>query len=196
MSHSPSSRRSVTHVTTAIAVTAGLAAALTGCSSTDPDSAEANGTDTKTDYVQVCQDKNTGQRTEDEKCEDGEHDHTNHAGASPFLWYYLGMMNHSNSYVPAVGSRLSGGTTDRPGSGLSNRAAREGGNYYSSATRFNGTGRDFSSGKQFSSNTGAEKAPNSYTSRNGGGSKAGTGSGKSGVYGGKGGGAGSGSHGG
>lgn len=87
-----------------LGVTAVLASAmLTGCGP-DGDVIDA-------DYAQVCQDRTTEQRVEDEKCsEEGR-------SSGHFGWYFFPMgskgSNTSRS-IPGVGERLSGGVTSVP----------------------------------------------------------------------------------
>lgn len=71
-------------------------ALLTGCA---PD-----GTVIDADYAQMCRDKTTEQRVEDTNCSD------KGRSGGHYGWYFY----PSGSNVPAVGSRLSGGTTSVP----------------------------------------------------------------------------------
>ena len=83
-----------------MAVTSLLASAiLTGCS---PD-----GEVIDSEYAKVCQDQTTQERVEDSKCSE-EGRHSGHAG-----WYFLPLVGR----IPAIGQRLSGGTTTAPRTG-------------------------------------------------------------------------------
>lgn len=60
------------------------------------------------DYAQVCQDKKTEQRVEDNHCsEEGR------AGGY-YSWYFYQTQGGSTSTVPGIGTKLSGGTTSLP----------------------------------------------------------------------------------
>ncbi|UDL16608.1 hypothetical protein SEA_ATUIN_214 [Arthrobacter phage Atuin] len=74
-------------------------ALLTGCT---PD-----GTVIDADYAQMCQDKTTEQRVEDTNCSD-----QGRAGGH-YGWYFYNMQGNSHT-LPAVGSKLSGGSTSIP----------------------------------------------------------------------------------
>lgn len=74
-------------------------ALLTGCT---PD-----GTVIDADYAQMCRDTDTETRVEDSNCSD-----QGRAGGH-YGWYFYQMQGSSRS-LPAVGSKLSGGTTSVP----------------------------------------------------------------------------------
>ncbi|MEH0108673.1 tRNA-dihydrouridine synthase [Tersicoccus sp. MR15.9] len=101
---SPARRRFRASTTVGLGVTAVLASALmTGCSP-DGDVIDA-------DYAQVCQDRTSQQRVEDDKCSD-----SGRAGGH-YGWYFFPMGSRGSSNtrsLPGVGDRLSGGTTSVP----------------------------------------------------------------------------------
>ena len=76
---------------------------LTGCS---PD-----GNVVDADYAQVCQDRKSQSRVEDDKCSD------QGRSSGAYGWYFFNMNSGSSNTVPPVGSRLTGGTTTAPASG-------------------------------------------------------------------------------
>lgn len=79
----------------AIAGAAVLAAGLSACGTPD---------DVANDqYLQVCQDVETGERVEDDRCDDVD-DNSNSSASNAFLWYWL--LRNSSSPVPAVGQNL------------------------------------------------------------------------------------------
>lgn len=102
----PPKRRSGRRRSAAVAlgVTALLASAvLTGCS--------PSGDVIDADYAKVCQEKTTEKRVEDDKCSE-EGRSSGHAG-----WYFFpmgGSGSTTSHSIPAVGSKLSGGTTSIP----------------------------------------------------------------------------------
>lgn len=65
---------------------------VTGCSANQPSASQVSSTD---DYVQVCQDKDTNQRVDDDKCDNG--GTTNRYQPA----YY-----HYNSMIPSIGTAL------------------------------------------------------------------------------------------
>ena len=78
-------------------------ALLTGCG---PD-----GTAIDADYAQVCEDRKTNQRVEDDKCSE--------AGRSSghYGWYFYGMGSSGSTTrqtLPTVGAPLTGGVTSIP----------------------------------------------------------------------------------
>lgn len=85
---------SITKKALSVTVVGAVAAMLvTGCSPTpEPEMETASATD---DYVQICQDKDTDQRVEDEKCDDGQ----NAARYQPAYYPYASM-------IPAIGTAL------------------------------------------------------------------------------------------
>ena len=82
-----------------LGVTAVLAAGLIAYASDDDDY----------DYSAVCVDQATGERIDDEYCDDGSSD------SGPHGWYYI----PSGGHAPALGSRARGGSFSDPGSGFS-----------------------------------------------------------------------------
>lgn len=78
----------------AIAGAAVLAAGLSACGPSNDGASDQ--------YLQVCQDKNTGNRVDDDKCDDVD-ENGGSSGSSAFLWFWL--MRNSSS-VPAVGQNL------------------------------------------------------------------------------------------
>ncbi len=70
---------------------------LTGCSP---------GTEIDADYAQVCRDNRSESRVEDNNCSD------QGRSSGSYGWYFFS--TQSTSPVPAVGSRLSGGTATLP----------------------------------------------------------------------------------
>lgn len=66
---------------------------ITGCSPNPEPEMEA--TSASDDYVQICQDKETDQRVEDEKCDDGQ----SAARYQPSYYHY-------DSMIPAIGTAL------------------------------------------------------------------------------------------
>ena len=75
------------------------ASALVACGSSD-------GVQQASDYTEICQDRDTGERVDDSHCND--HDHYPHSS-----WYYL---PPSVYFIPSVGTRIGGGSYDRPAS--------------------------------------------------------------------------------
>lgn len=122
-------RRRMRSTGVSLGVTAIMAAGLSGCASSP-------------DYAAVCVDPETEERVDDDQCDDGA---SNGAG-SAFLWYYLG----ASSRVPALGSRVGGGTFN--GSSLGGTVQRgglpeAGGSSVRSTTKsggFGGSSRGFS----------------------------------------------------
>ncbi len=83
----------------ALGVTGLLASAmLTGCA---PDGASIDA-----DYAQVCRDNHTESRVDDNNCSD------QGRSSGSYGWYFFS--TQSTSPVPAVGSRLTGGTAALP----------------------------------------------------------------------------------
>ena len=76
---------------------------LTGCS---PD-----GEVVDADYAQVCQDRKTESRVDDDKCSD------QGRSSGAYGWYFFNINSGSSKNVTAVGSRLTGGSTTAPSSG-------------------------------------------------------------------------------
>ena len=84
-----------------LALTALLAASLTGC-----------GGDEDPDNYAICVDPDTQQRVDDDRCDDG-----GSGGGGGFAWLYFGGINGGRSYpVPPVGGSYtgSGGTLTKP----------------------------------------------------------------------------------
>lgn len=141
-----------------------MALTLTGCSEDT-----SVGDD---EYAQVCQNKNTGERVDDNECE-----HPSHSGTSnPFLWYYLGTQmsggNGTNSSIPAVGSKLTGGTTSKPSNATMYKGIpAKGGSFYESYT--NAKSSETVKNGKTSSKSSSGKAKGSGTSGKGSGSKGG-----------------------
>ncbi len=93
-----------------IGVVAALAASLTGCG-------EGSGVDA--DYAKICRDNATQKRLPDDDC-------NNHGGTAG--WYYLPVSSNRSTTVPAVGEKVSGGTSSLPSgktakSGISSRGS-------------------------------------------------------------------------
>lgn len=149
--------RKIASTAVTVSLTSMLAVSLAGCSSDDGQKLDA-------DYAQVCQDKETGQRVEDDKCEQPSRGHS--AGGSGFMWYYLGMMSNSHSTVPAVGSRVVGGTTTIPQGQRAATVPAAGGDYYSTTSAAKGSGKNFSTGKTLSNADSVTRG--SYGSKGGG----------------------------
>ncbi|WP_295661082.1 hypothetical protein [uncultured Nocardioides sp.] len=124
-------RRRMRSTGVSLGVTAIMAAGLSGCASSP-------------DYAAVCVDPDTDERVDDDQCDDDRAAGSGVGGA--FLWYYLG----ASSRVPALGSRVAGGTFN--GSGLNGTVQRgglpeAGGSSVRSTTRtggFGGTSRGVS----------------------------------------------------
>jgi hypothetical protein len=106
--------------TVAIGVTAVVAAALSGCSSSE-------------DYTAVCVDEDTMERVSDYECDDDD----NYGGGS-YIWYYLG----SGRRAPSVGSYVSGGSTTPPAgsAGRGSRSSNDGGG---SSSKYGGSSTDY-----------------------------------------------------
>lgn len=121
------------------------AALLAGCSTQQASSTSDWGSD---DYVQVCQDPETGVRVDDSKCDENTNNGNGNGGSSssPFMWYFFSAMllNQNRMNMPSIGSPLSGGYNYNQYSNLSNK-----GSYYRGVPSGGGT---------FSRNT-ATKAP-------------------------------------
>ncbi|RJK94182.1 tRNA-dihydrouridine synthase [Vallicoccus soli] len=79
-----------------LTVTAMLAMGLTAC-----------GQDEEVEAAAVCTDAETGERVDDDQCDD---DSFRGVGGGAFLWYFLPI----GGRAPAIGSRVTGGTYDRP----------------------------------------------------------------------------------
>lgn len=95
----PTARRRRASSAVALGITTLLASAvLTGCSN--------DGEVIDADYAKVCQDKETEERVDDDNCSEGGRS-IGHAG-----WYFYPIT--SSQRVPAVGQRLSGGSTRLP----------------------------------------------------------------------------------
>lgn len=103
----------------AIGVTAVVAAALSGCSLSE-------------NYTAVCVDEDTMERVSDYDCDDDSY------GTNSYVWYYLG----SNSRIPSVGSRVSGGSTTPP-SGSSGRGGSSSYDNSGSSPRYGGSTSDY-----------------------------------------------------
>lgn len=83
-----------------LALTALLAATLTGCADDDADDP---------DSYAICVDPETQERLDDDECDDDD-GHT-HVGA----WYYFGGIRSGRTYVvPRVGETVAGGTFSEP----------------------------------------------------------------------------------
>lgn len=106
--------RRMRSVSVAIGVTAVVAAALSGCTTSE-------------DYTAVCVDDDTMERVSDYECDDDY--------SSSYVWYYLG----SGSRVPSVGSHVSGGSTTPP----AGSSTRGGSSSYDSDTRSGGSSSDY-----------------------------------------------------
>jgi hypothetical protein len=89
-------RRSTTKVS--LGLSGVLACVLTGC--------EPSGGVIDADYAQVCQERRTEVRVEDDKCSDQAR------SSGSYGWYFY--QTHQSTGIPAVGSKLSGGTTTIP----------------------------------------------------------------------------------
>ena len=76
---------------------------LTGCT--------PSGDVVDADYAQVCEDRKTNSRVEDDKCSD----QGRTSGA--YGWYFFNMNSGATNNVPPVGSRLTGGSATAPSSG-------------------------------------------------------------------------------
>lgn len=139
------------------------------------------------EFARVCQDSKTGNRVDDAECEKEEKNRPSHHSGhyvSAFGWYYLGR-SMGGSSIPAVGSKLSGGTTVQPSSGtIYSGVSSKGGNFedsYKSAknnsTVSEGKVTSTKSGGKTSSNSGSKSGSNSGSKGGfGGGSKSGGGS--------------------
>ena len=98
MNPNPTRRRSAAVAAPAAALLA--AALLGGCGSPDPEP----------DYVGVCKNHKTGQRVDDKKCEG---DQRSTGGGMGWVFIPRGSAGSGTSY-PAVGQRVTGGTTVVP----------------------------------------------------------------------------------
>ena len=107
------------------AVTAAAAAlwvgGLTGCSSMSGS--------TDADYVKVCKDPSTDQRTDDDKCDD-DSSSTSHNSSHPH-WVYIPTSRGSSVTAPAVGEKVPSGYSDSkpPSSSKVTTSDRSGGSY-------------------------------------------------------------------
>ena len=115
------------------AVTAAAAAlwvgGLTGCSSMSGS--------TDADYVKVCKDPSTDQRTDDDKCDD-DSSSTSHNSSHPH-WVYIPTSRSRSVTAPAVGEKVPSGYSDSkpPSSSKVTTSKRSGGSY----SRGSGTSR-------------------------------------------------------
>lgn len=115
------------------AVTAAAAAlwvgGLTGCSSM--------GGSTDADYVKVCKDPSTDQRTDDDKCDDNSSG-TSHSSSHPH-WVYIPTSRGSSVTAPGVGEKVPSDYSDSkpPSSSKVTTSKRSGGSY----SRGSGTSR-------------------------------------------------------
>ena len=119
------------------AVTAAAAAlwvgGLTGCSSM--------GGSTDADYVKVCKDPSTDQRTDDDKCDDNSSG-TSHSSSHPH-WVYIPTSRGSSVTAPGVGEKVPSDYSDSkpPSSSKVTTSDRSGGSYSrGSGTRHGGFG--------------------------------------------------------
>lgn len=94
-----------------------LASVLSACGSTE------------SDYTEVCVDNRTGERIPEDECDDDD-GHGGHRGG----WVYF----PHGSHVPAVGSKVTGGSRTFPASGTIGRAPSSGG--FGSHGTFGGSG--------------------------------------------------------
>lgn len=114
-------RRRMRSVSVAIGVTAVAAAALSGCTSSQ-------------DYDAVCIDEDTEERVSDYNCDD-----YSPSSGSTYVWYYV----NSSRRIPSIGSRVSGGSTDKPagyGQGNGRSSGSGSGSSYDSSTDYGGFG--------------------------------------------------------
>lgn len=127
------------------------------------------------EYAQVCRDETTQQRVDDANC--GDTDGTGHTGVgSHFAWFYLGSrLAGSGGSVPAVGQRLSQGTTSRPSNGTIYSGIPSDGGSFSSSYKAAKSTSNVSGGKTTSKTSGGKSG--SGGSRSGTGSKGGFGGG-------------------
>lgn len=88
------------------------ASTLTGCGG-DPDVAA------------VCVDPQTNERVSDGQCDPGDEPNDYNGVGSGFFWYYLG--TRSAGSIPAMGSRVSGGTFNGSAYRTSGRSIQRGG---------------------------------------------------------------------
>ena len=119
------------------AVTAAAAAlwvgGLTGCSSMSGS--------TDADYVKVCKDPSTDQRTDDDKCDDNSSG-TSHSSSHPH-WVYIPTSRGSSVTAPGVGEKVPSDYSDSkpPSSSKVTTSDRSGGSYSrGSGTRHGGFG--------------------------------------------------------
>jgi hypothetical protein len=75
-----------------------LAMGLTACGAEEDEEVEA---------AAVCTDSQTGERVEDDRCDD---DSFRGGGGGLFLWYFLPI----GGRAPGIGQRVGGGSYDRP----------------------------------------------------------------------------------
>lgn len=105
-------------------------AVLTGCT--------PGGDVIDADYAQVCQEKTTQQRVEDDKCSD------QGRSSGHYGWYFLHMGNSGSTSarsVPAVGAPLTGGATSIPQSATSKSGVTSKGSTAVSRGGFGGTAK-------------------------------------------------------
>ncbi|SDQ42595.1 tRNA-dihydrouridine synthase [Quadrisphaera sp. DSM 44207] len=113
----------------ALAVTPALAVALGGCASGASTGTGADEDGEPTSQA-VCVDEDTGARVDDDECDD---DGTRVGG---FGWYFLPL----GARIPAVGSRVSGGSYSQPsGTAVRGGAPRAGGTVSADTTGRGGT---------------------------------------------------------
>jgi len=119
------------------AVTAAAAAlwvgGLTGCSSMSGS--------TDADYVKVCKDPSTDQRTDDDKCDD-DSSSTSHNSSHPH-WVYIPTSRSRSVTAPAVGEKVPSDYSDsKPASSSKVTTSKRSGGSYSrgSGTRHGGFG--------------------------------------------------------
>jgi len=100
-------------------VTLGLVALLTATSACSDDGQEKDA-----DYTEVCVDAQTLERVDESKCPPVDQLVNAGAGSNAFLWYYL--LGRTVA-APPIGSKVSGGSTVRPVSGIGARVPASGG---------------------------------------------------------------------
>lgn len=110
-------------------------AVLTGCT--------PGGDVIDADYAQVCQEKTTQQRVEDDKCSD------QGRSSGHYGWYFLPMGNSGSNTprsIPAVGSPLAGGVTSVPQGASTRSGTPSKGSTAVSRGGFGGTAKGGSAG--------------------------------------------------
>ncbi|WP_073154583.1 hypothetical protein [Seinonella peptonophila] len=100
------------HYARLIAMGAAVAVAMTLTASCGTD--EEN-----PDYVEICVDQRTGERVEDDQCEDEEHSH----GGSHVHFFHYYIATQQGGTIPRVGQKPTGGTTIKPQSGTIQKGA-------------------------------------------------------------------------